>query len=188
MSDELKQNSEKNSVLEPEDAAKFVELLTAHQRKLYAYISTMLMGDIAAADVLQDTNVDLWTRSKDFDFNRPFLPWAFAFARQRVMAHRKSQSRSRLLFSESALAAIEAECTKLAGSADSRMAALKGCVEKLNVQQARLIHERYFGRSSVRMIAAKVGETAQNISSQLYRIRRDLARCVNASLAKESHS
>lgn len=171
--------------LDATSAAKFVELLTAHQRRLYAYISTLLLGDPAVADVLQDTNVDLWNRSKDFDFSRPFLPWAFAFARQRVMAHRKSQSRSRLLFSEAALARIEAECTKLAGEADSRLLALQVCLERLKPHQTQLIRERYFGRSSVRMIAARLGDTAHNISSQLYRIRRELAKCVDLNLTKE---
>lgn len=34
-------------------AARFVELLTAHQRNLYAYIATLLAGDSATADVLR---------------------------------------------------------------------------------------------------------------------------------------
>jgi RNA polymerase sigma-70 factor (ECF subfamily) len=59
----------------------FVELLTAHQRKLYAYIFVMLLGNSAAADVLQETNLDLWAKMGEYDFERPFLPWAFGFAR-----------------------------------------------------------------------------------------------------------
>ncbi len=59
---------------------EFVKLLTAHQRDLYTYINTLLAGDFATADVLQDTNLDLWRRLEEFDFNRPFLPWAYGFA------------------------------------------------------------------------------------------------------------
>lgn len=176
---------ESSNLRDPDRAARFVELLTAHQRKLYAYICTLLVGDPAAIDVLQDTNVDLWSRADDFDFDRPFLPWAFAFARQRVLAHRKAQSRSRLLFSDAAMARIDAECSRLANEADGRLMALQKCLQKLNPRQAQLICERYNAKASVKSIAAQVGETAHNVASQLYRIRRALAQCVDATLASE---
>lgn len=168
-----------------DSAARFVELLTAHQRKLYAYIATLLLGDSAAADVLQDTNVDLWARLAEYDFDRPFLPWAFAFARQRVMAFRKSQSRSRLLFSDAAMVMIESECVELAGEADGRLQALQNCIKKLNSRQSYLVNERYHAKNSVKLIAAQLGDTAHNVASQLHRIRQALGRCIEASLAAE---
>jgi RNA polymerase sigma-70 factor, ECF subfamily len=61
-------------------AEDFVKYLTAHQRDLYTYINTLLVGDSAALDVLQDTNLDLWKRMEDYDFDRPFLPRAYGFA------------------------------------------------------------------------------------------------------------
>ena len=91
---------------DPEENAKcerttqFIKLLTSHQPQIYAYIATLLFGDSAAADVLQDTNLHLWAQADRYDFDRPFLPWAFGFARQRVMAYRKTCSRSRLVFCE----------------------------------------------------------------------------------------
>jgi RNA polymerase sigma-70 factor, ECF subfamily len=174
--------------LKPGLAAKFVELLTSHQPKLHAYISTLMLGDPAAADVLQDTNIDLWSRAQDFDFERPFLPWAFAFARQRVMAFRKSQSRSRLLFSDAAMARIDEECTRLAGEADTRLLALQNCLKKLDERQSYLIGERYHAKTSVKLLAARLGETAHNVASQLHRIRMALARCVDATLAAEERA
>ena len=181
-------NSDENNAVQPEVAARFVELLTSHQRKLHAYICTLMLGDPSAADVLQDTNIDLWSKIHTFDFERPFLPWAFAFARQRVMAFRKSQSRSRLLFSDAAMARIEEECTRLAGEADTRLAALHNCVNKLNERQRYLVGERYNAKTSVKMLAARLGETAQNVASQLHRIRAALARCVDATLAAEERA
>lgn len=178
-------NSDESSAVSPEVAARFVELLTSHQRKLHAYICTLMLGDAAASDVLQDTNIDLWSKIQDFDFERPFLPWAFAFARQRVMAFRKSQSRSRLLFSDAAMARIDEECTRLAGEADTRLVALQNCLKKLNERQRHLIAERYNAKTSVKLLAARLGETAHNVASQLHRIRGALARCVDATMAAE---
>jgi RNA polymerase sigma-70 factor, ECF subfamily len=164
---------------------KFVELLTSHQRKLHSYISMLLLGDPAAADVLQDTNLDLWAHAEEFDFDRPFLPWAFAFARQRVMAFRKSRSRSRVVFTDEALAHIDDQCRQYAENADVRLVALQNCLQKLQPQQAELIRERYGSKSSVRMIAARLSDTEHNISCRLHRIRKTLARCIHAALAVE---
>lgn len=186
--DKIKPEDSPSGMLNADVAARFVELLTAHQRKLHAYISTLMLGDPAAADVLQDTNIDLWSKATQFDFGKPFLPWAFAFARQRVLAFRKSQSRSRLLFSDAAMARIEQECTRLAGEADSRLTALQSCLKKLNDRQKYLIGERYHGKTSVKTLAARLGETAHNVASQLHRIRVALARCVDATLAAEERA
>ncbi|MCA9235190.1 MAG: sigma-70 family RNA polymerase sigma factor [Planctomycetales bacterium] len=163
----------------------FVELLTSHQRSLYAYICTLLMGDAGAADVLQDTNLDLWARAEEFDMERPFLPWAFGFARQRVLAYRKSRSRSRLVFGEEAINRIEDSCMNFAADADARLAALQKCLRKLDDKNARLIQERYVAKSSLRIMAARLGDTADNISLRLHRIRKRLSRCVQSSLAME---
>jgi len=165
--------------------AAFVELLTSHQSKLYSYICALLMGDPGAADVLQDTNVDLWARADDFDFDRPFLPWAFGFARQRVLAYRKTRSRSRLVYGEEAINRIEEACSQLAADADLRLAALQKCLQKLDSKQARLIRERYVAKTSLRMMAAHLGDTAHNVSCRLHRIRKQLSRCVQAAVAME---
>lgn len=166
----------------------FIDLLTSHQRSLYAYICTLLMGDPSAADVLQDTNLDLWARAKEYDAERPFLPWAFGFARQRVLAYRKSRSRSRIVYGEEAINLIEDSCAQYAIDADARLTALQQCMQKLDVKQAELIQERYGAKTSIRMMAARMGDTANNISLRLHRIRKILSRCVHASLAAEDGS
>ena len=134
-------------------STQFMKLLTTHQPRLYAYISAMLFGDSAAADVLQDTNLHLWSQLDRYDFERPFLPWAFGFARQRVMAHRKSCSRSRLVFSEEALDVISDHCLKAADEVDNRLAALQNCMKRLSAAQAELIRDRYMAKTPVQTIA-----------------------------------
>jgi RNA polymerase sigma-70 factor (ECF subfamily) len=165
---------------------EFVKLLTSHQRDLYAYINTLLVGDIATVDVLQDTNLDLWKRLDEFDYARPFLPWAYGFAYQRVLAYRKTRSRSRLLFSDQMVQLISDSYISDAVGADVRLSALQKCLERLDQQQSQLIRERYLGKASVKVLAARLGSTAGQISARLYRIRRMLARCIEANLASEA--
>jgi RNA polymerase sigma-70 factor, ECF subfamily len=172
---------------EQDRSAKYIQLLTANQPRLYAYIATIMLGDAAAADVLQETNIQLWTHAHEFDFNRPFLPWAFGFARPQVMAFRKSCNRSRLVFDDETLRFIDDKVALSATEIDSRLPALQKCLKKLNAQQAELIRARYMAKTPVNALAERLNETAHNISSQLHRIRKILARCIESTLSAEEH-
>jgi RNA polymerase sigma-70 factor, ECF subfamily len=70
-------------------------------------------------------------------------------------------------------------------SADSRLSALRTCLEKLDPEQGQLIRDRYIEKMSVKTIAARLGHTANQISARLYRIRRALGRCIQANLVAE---
>jgi RNA polymerase sigma-70 factor (ECF subfamily) len=166
-------------------STRFVELLTSHQRDLYAYINALLVGDSAAPDVLQDTNLELWAQLKEFDWNRPFLPWAYGFAYQRVLAFRKTRRRSRLVFSDEILELISDAHLSDTVSADARLAALQGCLDKLEPAQGELIRDRYVEKMSVKTLASRLGSSANQLSVRLYRIRHALAKCVQTTLALE---
>jgi RNA polymerase sigma-70 factor, ECF subfamily len=175
-----------NSSLDHRDrATQFVDLLTSHQRDLYTFINTMLLGDSAAADVLQDTNLDLWAHIDDFDFARPFLPWAYTFAFHRVLAFRKANSRSRLIFNEEILELISAAFIRDDTTADVRLVALHACLEKLDDKQQQLIRERYIERTPVKTLATRCGGTVNQLSARLYRIRKILGKCIETTLVME---
>jgi len=184
--DEKQGDADKAGQTEDHDRARrFVELLTSHQRDLYVYINTLLVGDSAAVDVLQDANLDLWARMESFDCTRPFLAWAYGFAFQRVLAFRKSRRRSRLVLSDDMVQLISDAYVSDSTSADARIAALRTCLEKLEPQQGQLIRDRYIEKMSVKTIAARLGHTANQISARLYRIRQALGRCIQATLVAE---
>jgi RNA polymerase sigma-70 factor (ECF subfamily) len=176
-------NPEEN--VQGERTTQFIQLLTSHQPQIYAYISTQLFGDSAAADVLQDTNLHLWAQADRYEFDRPFLPWAFGFARQRVMAYRKTCSRSRLVFCDSTLELLSDHCLQVSDTIDERLAALQKCLKRLSSSQAEMIRERYMAKTPVQTIATRMNDSAQNVSSRLHRIRKILANCVEHVLATE---
>ncbi len=93
----------------PERMSQFVERLTAAQSALYGSIHTLLAGQPDVADVLQETNRVLWRKADAYDPARPFLPWALTIARFEVLAHRKRQSRDRLVFDDGLLGQIAEE-------------------------------------------------------------------------------
>ncbi len=145
----------------------------------------MMFGDSAAADMLQETNLHLWAQADSYDFDRPFLAWAFGFARQRVMAYRKTCSRSRLVFSDEAIDLLNEQCLKGSETIDDRLVALQNCLQRLNATQSELIRERYLAKTPVQTIAAHLNDSAHNISSRLHRIRKLLASCVERALTAE---
>ena len=171
--------------MEDDRTKRFVEMLTAHQRDLYAYINVLLAGDIAASDVVQETNLDLWANKEQFDFERPFRPWALRFAYHRVLAHRKNHKRSRLVFSDTLVEALSEGYQNDPTLADTRMTALQSCLEKLTESHRQLVDERYLGKLSVNSIAQRLGSTPNRVSAQLYRIRRMLARCIQSQMVAE---
>jgi RNA polymerase sigma-70 factor, ECF subfamily len=152
---------------------------------MFSYIDTLLVGDSAVSDVLQDTNLALWAHLDEFDFERPFLPWAYGFAYQRVLAFRKTRSRSRLVFSDEVLEWISDAYLADSTPADARLGALKQCLEKLTAKEGELVRERYMDRMSVKMLASRLGRSANQVSVQLYRIRHALGKCVETTLALE---
>jgi RNA polymerase sigma-70 factor (ECF subfamily) len=168
-----------------ERTTEFIKLLTTHQPQIYAYVMTMMFGDSAAADVLQDANLHLWAQADQYDPERPFLPWAFGFARQRVMAYRKTCVRSRLVYSDETLDILNGQLVKASDAIDDRLSALQKCLAQLSAAQAELVRERYIAKTPVKTIASRMEDSAHNISTRLHRIRKILANCVERNLTAE---
>jgi RNA polymerase sigma-70 factor, ECF subfamily len=167
--------------------ARFVEMLTFHQPDLLAYISSIMIGDSNARDVLQDTNVALWSHRNDFDSRRPFFPWACGFAFNKVLAYRQTRRRSRLLFNDEMLQEISQAYLQESAGSDAQLIALRSCLQKLGQKHRELIHDRYIKNVSVNGLATRLGGTANQISARLYRIRKALADCIQKVLATEPH-
>lgn len=169
----------------PGHSPAFVGHLTGCQSSLYVFISTLLGGAEGAADVLQETNIVLWNKAGEYDPARPFLPWAYTFARFQVMAWRKKQSRSRLVLDDELVARVAEEFESKDGRADRELEALENCLTLLPPAQRELLDSRYFHGNAVNMIAGKTGRPENVISASLYRIRKVLMDCVKSKLEPE---
>ena len=120
----------------------FVERLTEAQSALYGCIHAMMAGAPAVADVLQETNRVLWKKAAEYDPARPFLPWAYRVAHFEVLAHRKRQSRDRLVFDEELMGLLADEYAQQSSSSGA-LNALELCLQKLPVGQRELVESRY---------------------------------------------
>jgi len=84
----------------PEPSFEFVQLLTSHQSRLYAYVLSLLGDRTQADDVLQETNSVLWRKANEFELGTNFGAWMLKVAYFQVMAHRRRLTRDRLVFDD----------------------------------------------------------------------------------------
>ncbi|HEV3418599.1 MAG TPA: sigma-70 family RNA polymerase sigma factor [Pirellulales bacterium] len=173
------------SPLEPD---AFVRQLTECQRRLYAYIFSILPDFVAADEVLAETNVTLWRKSAEFQPGTDFAAWGMRVAYFTVLGYQKKRRRDRHIFSGDLLDEIAAEAVESLDRADDERAALRSCIEKLPGDDRQLVSLRYQTGTSVQDIAKQKSKTPGAISSALYRIRNALADCVERTLRLESSS
>jgi RNA polymerase sigma-70 factor, ECF subfamily len=164
---------------------EFVRLLTASQRRLYAYIFTILADSTAANEVLSDANNTLWEKRSEFQLGTDFIGWALSVAYYRILAYQKQRRSDRLVFDAELLEGI-AEAAKLA-SADisERQSALVKCLEKLTAQERQLLNFRYKSGMSLENLARHRGKSVNAIAQALYRLRTALMECINRTLEAE---
>ncbi len=169
----------------PLHADEFIRQLTAAQTSLYAYILTLLPDRAAAQDVLQETNLTLWHKLADFRPGTNFTAWGCRVAHFKVLNHRRSLHRDRLVFDDELLEQLSERHVERLEQADRRERALKKCLEHLPAEQRTLIEKRYAPGASVQNLAAAEGKSVGALSQMLYRIREALLNCVQGSLARK---
>src|SRR5689334_17416818 len=91
------------------DPATFVRLLTQHERRVYAFILSLVPSWHDADEILQETNVRLWTEFERFEPGSDFCAWACAIAKYQVLTHRKQQARQRVRFTDEFLDVVAEE-------------------------------------------------------------------------------
>ena len=166
----------------PDDSSRnsdaFVQLMTEHQGRLYAYVLSLLGDPEQANDVLQEANLVLWRNAAEFQMGSNFRAWAFRIAHFQVMAHRQRQLRDRLVFDDEMLAVLDPAAKAVDESYEERQERLTACLEKLPEAQRDLLRQRYADGLSLQAIADSVRRSANAVAQTLFRARRTLIECV----------
>ena len=170
----------------PGASADFVREVSRGQRRLYAFILTLLRSPADAEDVLQETNLVLWRKSGEFTPGTDFMAWALSVARFQVMAHLKRRQRTREHFDPELIAQLAEEAADRLQPFDDRRRALLHCLDRLDPQRRAWIAERYQPGGSVQALAERVGRTPKAMSEALGRIRDGLLRCIEQTLKEEA--
>ena len=168
---------------------EFLDHFLKAQRRIFAYVLTLLPEPADAEDVFQDVSKLLWEK---FDERNPpddFVAWACRFAYFKVKEHRRSQRQRECSLSDAMFERLaETLETQVGGlRIDKRLEALGGCLGKLDQRDRALLTERFRDGGSVPSVAASLGRSIDGVYKSLARIRQRLRECVERTLAAESH-
>lgn len=164
----------------------FVSELIRHQRRIYAFIGSLVHHQSDIEDLYQQTCLLLWKKHDQYDGSRDFFPWACGFAKHEVFNYlRKRGNRGRVYLSEQLLAEIAEEHLRTEDEGDARRVVLDGCLGKLSEQQRDLLRQCYEGTQSIKDISVGMRISAAALTMRLQRIKQALLKCIQASLAAE---
>ena len=152
------------------------------QPRLYGFILKRLADRDQTLEVLQRTNLVIWQKAADYRPGTSFEAWTFTIARFQLMAWRKNKSRNRLVFSDTVYEQIDKQTEQ--SDDDARVVALKDCVKQLNVDESKLLEQRYREDLPLATIASTMNMSLDAIGMRLSRIRKKLAACIERRLQK----
>lgn len=161
---------------------RFLGLLLAHQRRVHAYILSLVPNRSDADDLLQETIVALWRKFDCYEPGTDFLAWAVAVARYEVLKFRQKHARSKLLFSEELMGALAQSVELKVAEFDDRHTALETCLGKLAARDRELIALRYQEGLTIKAVALRVGRPIAGMYKAMSRIHDALTLCVRGSM------
>jgi RNA polymerase sigma-70 factor (ECF subfamily) len=174
----------------PDKNKLFLRQFLQNQRRLYAYILTLLPRRADADDVLQEASLTMWDK---FDPTAPpteFLAWARRVAYHKVLdfykKSKRAESRLSLIFLRrvAETAAAQGEVLQL----DARREALAGCIEKLAPRDRDLLALRFADGATTQSTSEQLGRSVDAVYKALAKIRENLMQCVQNTLTRETRS
>ena len=160
---------------------QFTRLLIEHEPALLRFILVTVPNRADARDILQECSVALWRRFPDYDSDRPFVAWAYGFARMEVRRFlRKSQRRAQL--TERAIDLLIQAQQQHQHESDERDHHLEHCLKQLPEHQRKLLTGYYHQGHSVNELSEQNGPTIEAVYKSLQRIRGALHRCIETRM------
>jgi RNA polymerase sigma-70 factor (ECF subfamily) len=165
----------------------FVAELIRHQRRLYAFIGSLVHHQADIEDLHQQTCLILWKKHEQFDGSREFFPWACGIAKHEVFNWlRKRDKRGRVYLSEQILAEIAEEHLRTEAEGDARRLLLDDCLAQLHDRQRTLLRRCYEGNDSIKNIAAGMRISPAALTMRLQRLKQAVLKCIQVALAGKS--
>ena len=168
-----------------ENVERFVRLLAAHERRLNAYILTMVPNWADAEDLAQEVKARLWQQFADYDSTKDFGVWSRAVAYYFVLTYRQTQGRQPRVLAGDVLEALSEQVNTQSEDLNTRHEALSVCLKKLEQARHELVMRWYSGQEVGRQIAESLGQSFEAVRKRILRIRNQLTECVSRTLRRE---
>ena len=162
---------------------EFMHLYVVSERRIRAFIYTLVHNWAATDDLMQDTVKVMWVKFGDFERGTDFGAWGLRIARNHVMNYFRRKD-NQLVFNTDLVEKLT-QCVDACVKDDRRCDALRQCLEKLDDPDRKLIHLRYEIGKTTKDVAKHVGRGVKRVYHSLNRIHFQLSHCVRRTLILE---
>jgi RNA polymerase sigma-70 factor (ECF subfamily) len=166
---------------------EFVTLWSAHSRRVYAYIYSLIANWSDADDIFQETTLVLMQKFDEFEPGTSFFAWACRVAYHKVLVHLKNR-RFHEHIDEPLLEVLHDRAQALSEFETVRLSALSDCLNQLPKKDRQLIELRYHGSNSVESVAVAVGRSAWTVYKALGRIHEALLNCMRRKILESERA
>ncbi len=181
------QNNSSSQVPEGNDVdgpdTEFIDQFVTTQRRVYLFLLAQLGNPDIAEEVLQNTNVVIWSKWKNFEPGTNYIAWVYRIASFEVMKYRQKNKRSKVYFDDDFIRTVSKSVEDICEKSEARRVALAKCIDKLKPADRELIQQRYEPGVNGKSLAKKLGRPVNSVYQSLGRIRRTLLECVERQLA-----
>jgi RNA polymerase sigma-70 factor (ECF subfamily) len=168
------------------DPEAFRQLVNAHQVAVRAFITSRLRDPMEAYDLTQDVFVTAYGKLGDFDSTRPLRPWLMGIAFNFVRRYIERVRRAPVPVGDEVLELLDQHIDQdLDVWRDvPALDALQSCLKKLSEEARHLVQRRYYEGHDIQDLREELGEKHSAVTMKLHRIRMQLQRCIERSLAQ----
>jgi RNA polymerase sigma-70 factor (ECF subfamily) len=175
--------------VEEEKDKPFFRLYVTHQRSVYAFIMANVRNFNDANDIMQEVAMIMWQKFDTLEQrDEKFLAWGILISRNQIYKYFARIRKTRLVFEESLLAAIEEQCAAKLESYPDHIHALQQCLSHLKESHRQLLMMKFGQQVTIQMISEKLQRSASAVYKTITRIHIALQQCIHRVLAEESHS
>lgn len=164
-----------------------LELVTKNwvsvQHSIAVFIRSVVRDQDASEDILQEVALTVLRKRDEYRADASFYSWARSIAHYEVLAWKRRQARSRLVFSEEVIERVAQRFPSSASSQlDSYLDALKHCVSRLKGRASLVVDRFYRDDKRVGEIADSLGVSSNVVSVTLSKARTALKHCITSRL------
>ncbi len=167
-----------------ERVERFVQVYLPCERRIMAYISSLMPNRVDAEDILQEVCLVLWDKFDDFAVGSDFAAWACRIAFLKVLNQRRKQ-RPPIALSEEVLNCVSDDFLQMKDMVDAEQRALGPCLEELTSHQRDLLKFRHCANNTLKVTADNFGISVVTLRKRLQSIYQCLMECVTRKLNQE---
>ena len=162
---------------------EFLALLVSHQKRIYAYILSLVPQVTDAEEIMQQTTIAMWKKFDSFEPNTNFSAWGMQVAKYHVLKYRSRQAKNQRILEPEILEKISESQQNRPNNRDDRLLALDVCLKKLDSSHYNLLQLRYDEGLKIKQIAEKIGRSVYTLYKTFAKIHTTLQLCIHRTLS-----